>query len=49
MRTIMMHLSEKQNTFSQILCAFFKSEANFEPFQKNVSVIAYHDRDDQHR
>ena len=34
MQTIQMHLSEKQKTFSQFLCAFFKSTSNFEHFKK---------------
>ena len=36
-----MRLSEKQNTFSQFLCAFLKSKANFEPFKKKLTLIAY--------
>ena len=34
METIQMHLSEKQKTFSQFFCAFFKYKSNFEHFQK---------------
>ena len=36
-----MHLSEKQKTFSQFFCAFFKSSSNFEHFQKKMTLIAY--------
>ena len=41
MQTIQMRLSEKQNTFSEFLCAFFKSKTNVEPFKKKVTLIAY--------
>ena len=41
METIQMHLSEKQKTFSQFLCAFFKSTSNFEHFQTKMTMIAY--------
>ena len=34
METIQMHLSEKQKSFSQFFCAFFKSTSTFEHFQK---------------
>ena len=41
MLTIQMHLSQKQKTFSEIFCAFFKYISNFEHFQKKMSLIAY--------
>ena len=41
MKTIQMHLSEKQKTFSQFFCAFFKSTSNFEHFQKKMTLIVY--------
>ena len=41
METIEMHLSEKQKSFSQFLCAFFNSTTNFEHFQKKMTLIAY--------
>ena len=34
MQAIQMCLSEKQNNFSEFLCAFFKSKTNVEPFKK---------------
>ena len=34
MRTIQMHLSQKQNIFSEFFSAFFESALNFENFQK---------------
>ena len=39
--TIQMHLSQKQNVFSEFLFAFFESALHFEPFQKKMTVIAY--------
>ena len=36
-----MHLSQKQNIFSQFLSAFFKSALNSGHFQKKMSLIAY--------
>ena len=36
-----MHLSQKQNIFSQFLSAFFKSALNSEHFQKKMTLIAY--------
>ena len=36
-----MHLSEKQKTFSQFFCAFFKYTSNFEHFQKKMTLIAH--------
>ena len=41
MQTIQMHLSQKQNTFSELFCAFFDSVLNFEDFQKKMTLIAY--------
>ena len=41
MHTIQMHLSQKQNIFSQFFSAFFKSALNFEIFQKKMTLIAY--------
>ena len=41
METIQMHLSQKQNNFSEFLSSFIKSELNFEKFQKKITVIAY--------
>ena len=41
METIQIHLSQKQNIFSQFLSAFFKSALNSEHFQKKMTFIAY--------
>ena len=41
MQTIQMHLSQKQNNFSQYFSEFFESALNFEHFQKKITVIAY--------
>ena len=41
MQTIQMHLSQKQNVFSQFFSAFFESALNFEHFQKKMTLIAY--------
>ena len=41
MQTIQMHLSQKENVFSEFFSAFFESELNFEPFQKKMMLIAY--------
>ena len=41
MQTIQMHLSQKQNNFSELFSAFFESALNFEHFQKNMTLIAY--------
>ena len=41
MQTIQMHLSQKENVFSQFFSAFFESALNFEHFQKNMTLIAY--------
>ena len=42
MQTIHMHSSEKQKKFSQYFCAFLKSTSNFEDFQKEMTLVAYH-------
>ena len=41
MQTIQMHLSQKQNIFSQFFSAVFESPLNFEYFQKKMTLIAY--------
>ena len=41
MQTIQMHLSQKQNTFSQFFFAFSESALNFEHFQKKLNLIAF--------
>ena len=41
MQTIQMHLSQKPNIFSELLCAFFEFVLNFEHFQKKMTLIAY--------
>ena len=41
MHTIQMHLSQKENIFSQFFSPFFKSALNFKHFQKKMTVIAY--------
>ena len=41
MQTIQMHLSQKQNIFSQFFSAFFEFALNFKHFQKEVTLIAY--------
>ena len=41
METIQIHLSQKQNIFSQFFSAFFESALNFEHFQKKRTFIAY--------
>ena len=41
MQTIQIHLSQKQKTFSQFLCAFFKSTSKVERFQRKMTLIAY--------
>ena len=41
MQTIQMHLSQKQNIFSQFLSAFSESALNFQHFQKKMTLIAY--------
>ena len=41
MHTIQIHLSQKQNIFSEFFSAFFESALNFEHFQKKMTFIAY--------
>ena len=41
MQTIQMHLSQKQNLFSEFFSAFFESPLNFEHFQSKMTLIAY--------
>ena len=41
MQKIQMHLSQKQNLFSEFFSAFFESALNFEHFQKKMTLIAY--------
>ena len=41
MQTIQMHLSQKQNIFSEFFSAVFESPVNFEYFQKKMTLIAY--------
>ena len=41
MHKIQMHLSQKQNIFSQFLSAFFKYALNSEHFQQKMTLIAY--------
>ena len=41
MQTIEMHLSQKQNNFSEFFSAFSESALNFEHFQKKKTLIAY--------
>ena len=41
MQTFQMHLSQKQNVFSQFFSAFFESALNFEHFQKKMTLITY--------
>ena len=40
-QTIQMHLSQKQNNFSQFFSAFFESALNFEHFQTKMTLIVY--------
>ena len=41
MLTIRMHLSQKQNIFSEFFSAFFESELNFKHFQKKMTLRDY--------
>ena len=41
MQKIQMHLSQKQNLFSEFFSAFFESALNFEHFQKKMTLIPY--------
>ena len=38
---IQLHLSQKQNIFSQFFSAFFESALNLKHFQKKMTLIAY--------
>ena len=40
METIQMHLSQKQNIFSQFFFTFFEYAVNFEHFQTKITIIA---------
>ena len=40
MQTIQMHLSQKQNFFSNFFSAFFESALNFELFEKKMTLLA---------
>ena len=40
MQTIQMHLSQKQNIFSQFFSAFFEYALNFKYFQRKMTLIA---------
>ena len=44
MHTIQMHLSQKQNIFSQLFAAFFESALNFEHFQKKSMFLVMYFR-----
>ena len=41
MQTIQMHLSQKQNIFSEFFSEFLESALNLEHFQKKMTLIAY--------
>ena len=41
MQKIQMHLSKKQNIFSEFFSKFFESALNFEHFKKKMTLIAY--------
>ena len=41
METIHMHLSQKQNIFSELFFSVFEFVLNFEHFQKKMTLIAY--------
>ena len=40
MQISQMHLSQKENIFSEFFSAFFQSALNFEHFQKKMTLIA---------
>ena len=40
MQKMQVNLSQKQNIFSQLFSAFFKSALNFDHIQKKMSLIA---------
>ena len=41
MQISQLHLSQKQNIFSQLFAAFFEFALNLEHFQKKMNLIAY--------
>ena len=41
MQTSEMHLSQKQNIYSEFFSAFFESALNFKHSEKNMTLIAY--------
>ena len=41
MQTIQMHLSQKQNIYSQFFSPFFESALDFEHFHTKMTLIAY--------
>ena len=41
MHTFQIHLSQKENIFSEFFSAFFESALNSEHFQKEMTLIAY--------
>ena len=41
MQTSQMHLSQKQNVFSELFSAFSEYALNFEHLQKKMTLIAY--------
>ena len=41
MQTIQIHLSQKQNIFSEFFSAVFESSLNFQYFQKKMALITY--------
>ena len=41
MQTFLMHLSQKQNIFSEFFSAFSKYALNFKHFLKKMTLIAY--------
>ena len=41
MQTIQMHLSQKQNFFSEFFLGFFESALYFEHFPKKMTLMAY--------
>ena len=41
MQTIQMHLSQKQNIFSEFFSVILESALNFQYFEKKMTLIAY--------
>ena len=41
METIQMHLSQKENIFSEYFSSFSESALNFEHFRKKMTLIPY--------